>query len=87
MAWTYNDTTHPSVLTSTGATGGTVTISGTVTASGAATVSGQPGAVRSHTSGGVTVFRFIPAPYAAGLDGFYSGFDGTTLSGLIVSRG
>jgi hypothetical protein len=56
-------------------------------ADGTATVSGVSGAVRSHTKGGRTVFRFIPTPYNAALDGFYSTFTGGVLSGLIAARG
>jgi hypothetical protein len=54
---------------------------------GTATVSGQAGAVRSHTRGGVTYYRFIPTSFNPALDGFYSGYTGGVLSGLLVSRG
>ena len=45
------------------------------------------GDVRSHTRGGVTVYRFIPSPYDPTQDGFYSDFTGGVLSGLITTRG
>jgi len=57
------------------------------TLAGTATVSGVSGDVRSHTKGAVTVYRFIPSPYNAALDGFYSTYSGGVLSGLIVTRG
>jgi hypothetical protein len=45
------------------------------------------GAVYSYTYNSVTRYRFVPTTYDSTLDSFYSTFDGTTLSGLIVSRG
>lgn len=54
---------------------------------GSATVSGTSGSVRSHTKSGQTYFRFIPEPYNAALDGFYTTFTGGVLSGLVVTRG
>jgi len=45
------------------------------------------GSVRSHTRGGVTVYRLIPAPYNPGQDAFYTTFSGGALSGLITARG
>lgn len=54
---------------------------------GTATVSSQPGAVRSHSRAGQTVYRFIPANGDMALDGFYTTYSGGVLSGLIVSRG
>ena len=33
-----------------------------------------------------TVYRFIPEPYVYAEDAFYKGFDGVTLSDLLVSR-
>lgn len=57
------------------------------TAAGVATVGGQPGKVRAHTRGAVTVYRFIPDVANPALDAFYSGYAGGVLSGLIASRG
>ena len=54
---------------------------------GTATVSGQPGQVLSYALGGVTRFRFVPDTYSAALDGFYAGYAGGVLSGLITTRG
>ena len=55
--------------------------------SGTATVSSQAGAVRAHTKGGQTFYRFIPTAYSAALDGFYTTYSNGQLSGLVVSRG
>lgn len=54
---------------------------------GTATVSTQPGAVRSHSRAGQTVYRFIPDNGDMALDAFYTTYSGGVLSGLIVSRG
>jgi hypothetical protein len=54
---------------------------------GGASVSGVTGQVRAHSKGGQTVYRFIPDVYSAELDGFYAGYSGGVLSGLIVKRG
>jgi len=45
------------------------------------------GAVFSYVLNGVTRYRLVPTTYAAASDAFYSGWDGTTLTGLIVARG
>lgn len=45
------------------------------------------GDVYNYTLGGVTRYRLVPEPYVAANDAFYTGFDGTTLSGLIAARG
>lgn len=45
------------------------------------------GAVRSHTRGGVTVFRLIPSNGNPAQDAFYTTFTGGVLSGLITTRG
>jgi hypothetical protein len=45
------------------------------------------GAVYSYARGGVQRYRLVPSPYVAAQDAFYSDFDGTDLSGLIVARG
>lgn len=45
------------------------------------------GSVWSYTHEGVARYRFVPSPYAAAQDAFYSDFDGTTLSGLLAARG
>ena len=47
----------------------------------------EGGAVRSYTRGVDVVYRFIPDPYDAAQDAFYSHFDGGALSGLIAARG
>lgn len=36
--------------------------------------------------GNVNRYRLVPSPYDPSLDAFYSGFDGTNLTGLIVTR-
>jgi hypothetical protein len=33
-----------------------------------------------------TIYRHVPNPYDYSTDSFYSAFDGTTLTGLIISR-
>jgi hypothetical protein len=33
-----------------------------------------------------TIYRLVPSPYTYSGDSFYSAFDGTTLTGLIISR-
>lgn len=45
------------------------------------------GAVYTYVWGGVTRYRLVPSPYTYTGDAFYSAFDGSTLSGLLVSRG
>jgi hypothetical protein len=45
------------------------------------------GAVYGYARGGVQRYRLVPSPYLAAQDAFYSEFDGTDLSGLIVARG
>ena len=45
------------------------------------------GTVYNYTLSGVTRYRLVPDPYTATSDQFYSDFNGTTLSGLIVARG
>lgn len=45
------------------------------------------GSVYSYTLEGTTRYRFVPSPYSAGADAFYSEFSSPTLSGLIVTRG
>jgi hypothetical protein len=45
------------------------------------------GIVFEYVFGGVTRYRFVPNSYDATLDAFYSGWDGTELTGLIVARG
>ena len=45
------------------------------------------GTVFGYTLGGVTRYRLIPNPYDATQDAFYSDWDGTALSGLIITRG
>ena len=47
----------------------------------------EDGVVFSYMLGGVTRYRLVPDPYDATQDGFYSGWDGSALSGLIVARG
>lgn len=39
---------------------------------------------RRHSSG--LVYHFIPDPYDIDMDSYYSGFDGTNLTGLILTR-
>lgn len=56
------------------------------TEAGASTVSGAPGLVLAYLLDGITRYRFVPSPYSAALDAFYSTFSGGQLSGLIVSR-
>jgi hypothetical protein len=45
------------------------------------------GAVFSYMLGGTTRYRHVPDPYDATQDAFYSDWDGSALSGLIVARG
>ena len=45
------------------------------------------GEVYDYINNGVTRYRFIPNPYNPLQDAFYSSFDGSTLSSLIVTRG
>ncbi len=45
------------------------------------------GAVYSYTLDAVTRYRFVPSPYDAALDAFYTSYSSPTLSGLIVTRG
>ena len=45
------------------------------------------GSVYNYTLDGTTRYRFVPSPYDAGLDAFYSNFSNPTLTGLIVTRG
>ena len=45
------------------------------------------GAVYSYTLSGTTRYRLVPSPYLAAQDTFYSTWDGSALSGPIVSRG
>lgn len=45
------------------------------------------GQVYLYTLNGISRYRLVPAPYDAGNDAFYSGFNGTTLSGIIAARG
>lgn len=49
------------------------------------TISG--GDVYNYTLNNVTRYRFVPSPYNAALDGFYTTFTGGVLSGLVVARG
>ena len=44
------------------------------------------GTVIQYDSDTQTVFRFVPEPYNYDQDGFYSGFDGVTLSRLLTTR-
>ena len=45
------------------------------------------GAVFTYTYGGATRYRLVPAPYSSVNDAFYSGFNGSVLSGFLVRRG
>lgn len=45
------------------------------------------GVVYAYELEGVTRYRYVPNTYDATEDAFYSGWDGTTLTGLIVARG
>jgi hypothetical protein len=45
------------------------------------------GAVFSYMLGSTTRYRLVPEPYDAIQDAFYSDWDGSALSGLIVARG
>jgi len=50
-----------------------------------ATIAG--GDVYDYELDGVTRYRFVPNPYDSTQDAFYSDFDGTNLTNLIVARG
>jgi len=45
------------------------------------------GVVYDYIYDNITRFRFVPTTYDPKEDSFYSGFDGTTLTGIIISRG
>lgn len=45
------------------------------------------GNVYTYSLSGVNRYRFVPSPYTASNDSFYSNFDGVNLTGFIVSRG
>lgn len=45
------------------------------------------GDVYDYVYGGTTYYRFVPSPYDSTLDRFFSGFDGTNLTGLLATRG
>tara|TARA_R110002012_G_scaffold284722_1_gene475600 strand:- start:517 stop:1131 length:615 start_codon:yes stop_codon:yes gene_type:complete len=45
------------------------------------------GDVYDYELDGVTRYRFVPNPYDSTQDAFYSDFDGTNLTNLIVTRG
>ena len=45
------------------------------------------GAVYSYTLSETTRYRLVPSIYAAAQDAFYSNWDGTNLTGFIISRG
>lgn len=45
------------------------------------------GDVYSYVFNGVTRYRLVPSSYNPTQDAFYSGWDGSSLSGLIVKRG
>ncbi len=45
------------------------------------------GEVFSYTLDGTTRYRFVPDPYDATTDAFYTTFDSGILTGLIVARG
>lgn len=49
-----------------------------------ATITG--GEVFSYILDWITRYRFVPTTYNPTQDGFYEGFDGTTLSDLITNR-
>lgn len=44
------------------------------------------GIVIQYESDTETVYRFVPNPYDYDADAFYSGFDGTNLTGLLATR-
>lgn len=45
------------------------------------------GNVYSYTLRGITRYRLVPSPFLAANDVFYSSWNGSALSGLIVARG
>lgn len=45
------------------------------------------GSVYSYVQGASTRYRFVPNPYDANEDAFYSSFSSPTLSGLLATRG
>ena len=45
------------------------------------------GKVYDYILDGTLRHRFVPSPYDPTLDAFYTDFDGTTLTGLITTRG
>jgi len=45
------------------------------------------GSVYAYVLAGVTRYRLVPAAYNSALDAFYSTFAGSTVGGLLVSRG
>lgn len=45
------------------------------------------GVVYSYELDGTTRYRFVPNTYDSSQDAFYSGWDGTSLTGLIIARG
>jgi len=45
------------------------------------------GEVYDYVYGSTTYYRYVPTAYDSALDQFWSGFDGTTLTGLIATRG
>jgi len=50
-----------------------------------ATISG--GEVYDYVFGATEYYRYVPTAYDSALDQFWSGFNGTTLTGLIATRG
>jgi len=44
------------------------------------------GVVWDYQYGGSGYYRFVPEPYDSSLDQFFTGFDGTDLTGLIATR-
>lgn len=45
------------------------------------------GEVYTYVYGATTYYRFVPTPYTSAQDQFFSGFDGTNLTGLVATRG
>jgi len=45
------------------------------------------GEVYDYTYGTTTYYRFVPTTYDSAQDQFFTGFDGTNLTGLIATRG
>jgi len=45
------------------------------------------GVVFSYVLGSTTRYRFVPNTYDSSQDAFYSGWDGASLTGLIITRG